>query len=63
MSQRLIKKKFKKELTSITNDGKEVFCPFHGKIRHRFFRVHFSWPIRHKEPVAIHLRRDNYHTR
>jgi hypothetical protein len=24
---------------------KEVFAHWHGKIKHRFFRIHFVWPV------------------
>ncbi len=30
-----------------------LFCPYHGKIKHQQIRLHFSWPIRAKEPVFI----------
>lgn len=45
--------KFSKELTFKKAAGTEIFCPFHGKIRHRTFRLHFSWPIRDKSPLYI----------
>ena len=47
------KRLFRKELTFEKPDGEEIFCPFHGKIRHRVFRLHFSWPIRYDEPLYI----------
>lgn len=47
------KDRFEKELTFTKPDGKEIFCPYHGKTRHRVFRLHFSWPIRHNESVYI----------
>ena len=50
------KNRFKTELTFKKPNGKSgesIFCPFHGKIRHREFRLHFSHPIRHDEPLYI----------
>jgi len=47
------KKQFKQELTFQKSPTETIFCPFHGKIRHRTFRLHFSWPIRYAEPVYI----------
>ncbi len=47
------KQQFKKELTFEKPDGEKIFCHYHGKIRHLFFRVHHSWPIRHDEPLYI----------
>lgn len=47
------KRDFKGEMTFKKPNDDPVFCPFHGKISHRFFRLHFSWPIRHNEPVYI----------
>lgn len=44
---------FREKLTFTLSNGKRVFCPFHGKIRHRTFRLHFSWPIKHDEPLYI----------
>jgi hypothetical protein len=25
--------------------GADIFAHFHGKISHRFFRLHFDWPV------------------
>lgn len=36
--------KFKRELTFAGSDGRAIFAPWHGKISHRFFRLHFEWP-------------------
>lgn len=47
------KQKFKQELTFKKADGEEIFCPYHGKMSHRYFRIHHSWPIRHEEPLYI----------
>lgn len=45
---------FKKALTFKKPDGSDLFCPYHGKIRGELqFRIHFSWPIRHDEPLYI----------
>lgn len=44
---------FGKELTFKNPNGEPLFCPYHGKIRHGVFRIHFSWPIRHKELLYI----------
>ena len=45
--------KFERDMTFNKPDGGLLFCPFHGKIRHRSFRLHFSWPIQHNKPVYI----------
>lgn len=37
--------KFRKEMTFKGCDKREVFAPWHGKISHRFFRMHFEWPL------------------
>jgi hypothetical protein len=47
------KNRFRAELTFQKPDGEPIFCPFHGKIRHRQFRLHFSHPIKHNEPLYI----------
>lgn len=39
------KAKFSKDLTFRKEDGAGVFCPYHGKISYRYYRLHFSWPI------------------
>ncbi len=54
-SSRTEKNKFKKRLTfkdPRQPDCKSVFG-WHGKERHSLIRLHFSWPILHKESVAI----------
>ena len=33
--------------------GESLWCPWHGKERHLTLRLHFSWPIRHGEPVYV----------
>lgn len=37
--------KFRRELTFIASDARQVFAPWHGKISHRYFRMHFEWPL------------------
>lgn len=37
--------KFRRELTFVAPGGREMFAPWHGKISHRFFRMHFEWPL------------------
>ncbi|NJL57236.1 hypothetical protein HC928_20420 [bacterium] len=44
---------FRKELMFNKPNGEKIFCPYHGKISHRYFRIHHSWPIRHDEPLYI----------
>lgn len=46
------KQKFRQELTFKTPDGTAIFCPEHGKISYRTFRIHYS-AIRHDEPLYI----------
>jgi hypothetical protein len=38
---------FKKELSfpDPNAPGRIIFAHWHGKIRHRFFRMHFEWPV------------------
>lgn len=36
---------FRNELTFVTQNGEHVFAPWHGKISHRYFRLHFEWPL------------------
>ncbi len=36
---------FRREMTFIGPDHQGVFAPWHGKISHRYFRMHFEWPI------------------
>ena len=38
-------RKFKREMTFADLSGEDVFAPWHGKISHRFFRMHFEWPL------------------
>lgn len=47
-------KKFRNEMTFVAADDREVFAPWHGKISHRYFRMHFEWPVapqRRKLPI------------
>ncbi len=30
-----------------------LFCPWHGKVSHRCFRIHFSWPVSATNPLYI----------
>jgi len=50
------KKRFKKKLTfrDTDNTGKELFCPWHGKISHGTFRIHFEWPLGEKRKLGIY---------
>ena len=36
---------FRQKLTFRDPDGNPLFCPWHGKVNHPPFRIHFSWPI------------------
>ncbi|MFN3501113.1 MAG: hypothetical protein ACK4ZJ_02560 [Allorhizobium sp.] len=36
---------FREEMTFQSPDGRRVFAPWHGKISHRYFRLHFEWPF------------------
>lgn len=50
------KVRFKKELTfkKPDNSKQTIFCPFHGKIRSRQYRIHFNWPKQEPtEPLYI----------
>ena len=47
------KRKFQQELTFVGPDGNTVFCPYHGKVKHREFRVHFTWPVTAYDAVHI----------
>ena len=49
------KRDFLNELTFAHPDspGVQLFCTWHGKVRHGMYRLHFSWPIRADEPVYI----------
>lgn len=45
---------FRHEMTFSGSDGRKIFAPWHGKISHRFFRMHFEWPLapeRRKLPI------------
>ncbi len=37
--------KFRTEMTFVAADQREVFAHWHGKISHRYFRMHFEWPL------------------
>ena len=36
---------FKDEMTFDLGNGTTLFAPWHGKISHRYFRMHFEWPL------------------
>jgi len=40
------KRDFKSDLTfkDPSDPGKNIFCPWHGKIKQQQFRIHFEWP-------------------
>ena len=41
------KRKFEQKLTfkDPSKPSKSIFCPWHGKIFHEHFRIHFEWPV------------------
>lgn len=47
------KRIFVRQLTFRLPTGEVLFCPFHGKIRTQFYRIHHSWPVRPDEPLYI----------
>ena len=49
------KSKFSDKLTFThpKDPEKSLFCPWHGKERHNVLRLHFSWPVRFREPVYV----------
>lgn len=49
------KGKFKQKMTFDHPDkqGKSIFCPWHGKVQTPQLRVHFSWPVRAREPLYV----------
>lgn len=46
---------FRRELTfpHPAGNGEKLFCPWHGKESRSVLRLHFSWPIRFREPVYV----------
>jgi len=44
---------FRRDLTFKKDDGTDVFCSFHGKISHNYFRLHMSWPVTKNDPLCI----------
>lgn len=48
-------RRFRQKLTfrHPVRDGANLFCTWHGKERHSTLRLHFSWPIRFREPVYV----------
>ena len=49
------KVKFKHEFTfpHPVKAGERLFCPWHGKVKTRQLRIHFSWPIQSDEPLYV----------
>lgn len=49
--------KFRSEMTFVAADDREVFAPWHGKISHRYFRMHFEWPLapEHRKLPVLYL--------
>ena len=48
------KRRFRNELSFPHPDGDDkIFCPWHGKEYRSILRLHFSWPIRYREPVYV----------
>jgi hypothetical protein len=47
------KRTFTKQLTFVTPAGEEIFCPYHGKISFRYYRIHHSWPVVPDQPLYI----------
>ena len=49
------KRDFRRRLTFPHPDqgGTTIFCPMHGKEHSSTLRLHFSWPIRYREPVYV----------
>ena len=49
------KHEFEKELTfhHPAIPGESLFCPWHGKVNHPPFRIHFSWPAPDGEPLYV----------
>lgn len=49
------KREFRDRLTFAhpVDRAESIWCPWHGKERSLTLRLHFSWPIRHNEPVYV----------
>jgi hypothetical protein len=47
------KRRFQRDLTFRKADGDEIFCPYHGKISFRYYRIHHSWPVTADKPLYI----------
>lgn len=49
------KRDFEQQLTFPHPDklGETLFCPWHGKVNHPPFRIHFSWPVSAGEALYI----------
>jgi hypothetical protein len=46
------KRTFRNEMSFLDQNGKYIFCPWHGKIKTPQYRIHFEWPL----PVRSKLR-------
>ncbi len=45
---------FAKDMTFRQASGGDYFAHWHGKIGHRFFRMHFEWPLeKHRKKLEI----------
>ena len=49
------RREFENELTFRRpgRPGEYLFCPWHGKVQTPPFRIHFSWPVTHTEPLYV----------
>ena len=49
------RREFENELTfrHPGRPGEYLFCPWHGKVQTPPFRIHFSWPVTHTEPLYV----------
>lgn len=47
------KRTFAKQLTFPTPAGEAIFCPYHGKISFRYYRMHHTWPVVPGQPLYI----------
>lgn len=49
------KQKFRSQMTFIDpcDSTREVFCPWHGKIKTPQYRIHFEWPPRLRERLRV----------
>jgi hypothetical protein len=48
------KRDFRHDLTFDSPSGdKQIFCPWHGKVKTLQLRVHFTWPVSADEPFVV----------